>query len=295
MSRCKVIQKKQGQINLKDFGIRRQLDIDVHELKAMMDAVEPKPFPQSPYIGEHAEIVWDSTSSQPEWVADLCDQARAVFSLKKEVKGFIVRIYPPAMVVDYSTTTTLERVPMESALKIGARILVPVGSPEMLELFVSTGKRGIAANGKLRMAEGQALMTPLGLAAGTDFTWHNGSHAMEDPRPGFRQTRFNKQPLKRFMVVIDCLNDTGVMMETISGASKAVTSSVEAAGQMTEHVAHTLGLHAVDTIATAAAQPVVSNSAEIPVTTVPVESDVPLPPTAGISSTSLSDFEIIED
>lgn len=271
---AKVIQKRQGFIDLKRFGTRRNLEIDYAELHTFMSTVSARSLPSDkpldpsmallvgsspvdpskPYMGPNLEYVWDASSVFPPVIEGICEQVRAVFSLKREVKGFIVRVFPPALKVSHKESTTLPRIPMEMAMQIGSRIVLPIGSSEIFELFVSAGK-GQTGTGKLRLSDGEGVMTPLGLAAGADFTWNDGGYGTIEPtQPGSRPISFKKSPLRRYVFVIDCINDTSVLVQAVKDeAALAAKGSASEAAKIEAQMLKALDLHDVDSIAAVAA------------------------------------------
>ena len=242
--------KKVGSINLSTFGTRRQLDITFDEIDTIfkntitrkapvMDtaiiSTQPKEGSKKkkkkvdlkkPYLGEHQELIWDQKSILPEAISELTDQVRAIFSIKDEIERFTVRIYPPATKINSKKLSQVDRVPEQAAMFVGARIIVPVGTPENLNLNVSMG--GSSGNSFIRLPKSNGLMTPIGLAAGTDFSWDDGSYGKLPERKGHRPSTFKKSPLRRYILVFDGINDMSVLMKTIKDTAKEKACGDEA-------------------------------------------------------------------
>jgi hypothetical protein len=257
--------KKVGSIDLSTFGTRRQLDITFDEIDTIFKKTITRKAPvmdtaiittppeditqddehtpldegkkkkkkkkkkvdlKKPYLGEHGELIWDQKSILPEAISDLTDQVRAIFSIKAEIERFTVRIYPPATKVDPKKLSKVDRVPEQAAMFVGARIIVPVGTPENLNLEVSMG--GSSANSFIRLPKSNGLMTPIGLAAGTDFSWDDSSYGKLPQRKGHRVSTFKKSPLRRYMLVFDGINDMSVLMNTIKQTAKEKAGGDEA-------------------------------------------------------------------
>ena len=267
MSRAKVIVKQQGMIDTKSFGTKRKIDIDRNELDVWCSDIKGRQPPTTaeesliddsdiPYVGEQGELIWESKNKQPEYIKDICNVVRSMFSLGKEVKSFSVRIFKPPTKINHKHIVKVEKVPYELAMVIGSRIIITVGSDEMIDLFASSGQKGQpSGGGQIKLNDGYGLMTPIGLAAGVDFSWHNGSMSEgEAPRKGFRPVKVKKNPLNRYMIVVDCINDENVLMDAIKGQAKSATGGNQKnADMLASQMAKVMNISDVDAVAAAAA------------------------------------------
>lgn len=242
MSRVKVIQKTQGQIDFKIFT-KRSVPIVYDEVNDFItktpirlvlcsasEQVRARVIPNSsdptlPIVGYGMEYMW--YGQLPEFISDICDQVRAVFSLKSEVEGFRVTVYTPASSINHRNNTMVSRVSPDQMMKIGSRIIIPCGTSEMINVTVSAGSKKQSGNGDIRLLDGQGLMTPLGVSAAADFSWHDGSYAKEAQRPGFRETNFKKNPLHRYVFVIDCMTNITALFQAVKDEAKTISKGDE--------------------------------------------------------------------
>jgi hypothetical protein len=223
MSRVKVISRNQNKINLRDFGTQRNVDIDYDEFVRFIESL----YPEDIEIGDSGEIIW-TDDKLPEFIKDICQMSKAIFSLKKEIKGFTVRVFKPPTKTDHKKITTIARVPQEQAMTVGARIIIPLGTCEDFSIFVSTGQSvSQSGSGSLRLSDKWGLMTPIGLAAGADFTFNDGIEGKIEARTGFRTMSFRKNPLKRYVLVIDCINDMEVLLKAVKDEAKVAAKGDE--------------------------------------------------------------------
>lgn len=273
-ARVKYVQ--QGTIDTANFGTRRKVAIQYDEVDSFISSVETRPAPYippvittapeetipkpaegdelyKPFLGTDGEYIWDNKSKLPSFVQDICDQVRAIFSLKSEIEGFSIRIFTPASKRDWKKTYTVNRVPQEAALAVGARIIIPVGSTENLDITVSAGKSR-SGSGSIRLLDQQGLMTPIGLAAGADFTWNDGTSGQMPAHKGFRAMTYKKNPIHRYMIVIDCMNNMSVIAKAINDEAKAASGGdAEKEKEIANHLYMSMGINPIDDIAEMAA------------------------------------------
>lgn len=247
-ARVKVI--KEGKIDTSGFGTRRHVEVSYEEVSEFLGTVvttnKGKP---GAYIGDDGEYVWDGESSLPMFLQDLCDQAKAVFSLKSEIKGFSVKIYRPATKVDYKKKTTIKRIPENKAMHVGARILIPVGSCESIDIEISAGSSH-SGNGNIRLGKSEGLMVPIGVTAGSDFIYNDGNTGKLEPKKGFRTMTYKKFPTNRYMILLDGLNDMNVMLGAIKEQAKTSSKGDETKAKEIEDCLRTsLGINAEDDVA----------------------------------------------
>ena len=282
---ARVITKSEGRLDMANIGVRRKVEINQKELASFyqehlktavpIESIDPETEASKFLVfkGKQNELIWEASVPQPEFLTDITTELRAVFSLKKEIKDFSVRIFPPATVAS-SKVTTIVKVPMELAIVITSRIIVTIGSDEMLELYANTGQKGApSGKGSFKLQNGWAYMTPMCAASGIDFSWDDSTSISEAPRKGFRAKPSGKYPTRRYMLVIDCLSDQEVMMEAIKGKAKSMTANSQDAAKVTSILSDALNMDRnIDAVAAAAAA-ISTNDHEIP-DLVPIEKDV---------------------
>lgn len=213
MSSVKVKTIKKPQIDLSHFKPIRNVDIDYKELDTFIkenSEITPK--------GSDNQYLWDALAPHPEFIQDICNQAKAIFSLDKNIKQYCVSIYPPAAKVDPNKTTTLKRVSRELMAAISSRIILVIGSNEVFNLFVSTEKddKQHSAESNIRLLDTQGFVIKIALVSGTDISWTDNTSIQDENKNGWRVNRSVKKfPIKRYVIVIDCVSDPEAMIKSL--------------------------------------------------------------------------------
>ena len=231
MSRVKVISK--AQFDTSKIGSSQYLDIDTDELETLISEIdEYRPEDLSnlselelekamtlPYKGPQGEIIWDhpNIGKLPEFLQDVTTMITDVFNLGKEVKAFNFKIFPPNtkdhLKANPKLTNSVDRVEQHLAMNM-TRIVIPVGSKENLHLTVTVpGQRNMSNSVLVRESYGYQF--GFGLIGNIDVSWDHKYEFKAAPRAGFRAMKTKKQPLNRWMVVIDCINDMSVVIDTL--------------------------------------------------------------------------------
>ena len=172
-----------------------------------------------PYKGEFGEIIWDhpDPTQLPEFLNGLTEQIRAVFGLKREVKSFLIRIFPPPSAEEArknpNKITEIKRVEQHLSMQV-TRLFIAVGSTENLHLTVSAGGKNKASEGTV-VRSGQGCHINFGFVGNTDVSWNNKTFYPIPARKGWRTTTMKKTPTSRYMIVVDCINDMNVVFQAI--------------------------------------------------------------------------------
>ena len=135
---------------------------------------------------------------------------------------------------------------------IGSRIVVTVGSNQVLDIVASSGQAGQpSGTGQINLVEGNGLMLPFGMVAGVDMSWNHATTITLPPaRKGFRETKVKKRPLSQYMIVFDCINDENILMKAVNSQAKSMTKgNKDQADKVSSQLSSALNLSAVDQIA----------------------------------------------
>lgn len=288
--RTRVTSKSIGMIDPKAFGTTRKIEMNYNELKSFIDdqknntRTPPREVLSSgtsvghdekvdltkPYIGETGEFVWCPNAKLPTFLTDMTDQIRAMFQLKKEITNFGIRIWEPATKVDNKKEIKVDRVPMQAALSVGARIFLSFGSRENLILHASAG--GKSGDCTVQLFTDNGFMAPIGYAAGLDATINNGNFATEPPRKGFRSSGFKKDPCRRFFVVVDCITNSQVLSEAVNNEAKKLAGGDTAKENILQsQIKEALNLNDIDTVVNAAQSMSVHSDSDVLSTSVTKE------------------------
>lgn len=209
---AKIRMKQVGTIDQSLFGNKRRFDLQVEEIKAFFNSLHPQKVEveavregkynkSEPLLGESGECIWPKGAEHPPFVLGLWKVAEALFNLKAKVNDFSMRIYPPSETVNTGRTATIQHVPMEGVLGVASRVVIVVGSNELLGLYSSAAGR--TGEGQLLLQDGWGFEIPLGVAAAVDVSFNDNNSAQRPYQKGFRQSIFRKNPKKRWVIVID--------------------------------------------------------------------------------------------
>jgi hypothetical protein len=248
----RVIVKSEGRLDMTNLGIRRKISVEYKELSsfyreqsktavstttispeaaaALASLKESGGGGSGVFKGVKDELIFEASSSAPEYLTEIITELRAVFGLGSEIKGFSTRIFPPAKSIS-SKVTTIDRVPLQLASVIANRIILVVGSDELLKIYASggggsTGVANKAGKGELKLRDGWAYMTPLLSASGIDIAWDDTASISDPPRPGFRAKPSPKHPKSRYVIVLEGISDEGVVMKALGVSQGPVVDEV---------------------------------------------------------------------
>lgn len=263
--------KKRG-IDVNALGTKRELGFEVYQLDyffkdcktrnapiqtptitTMPEDMKPKPLTDEelmlPFIGDDGEYIWSGTDKFPKLIGDMCKVAKNIFCLGKEINGYNVRVFPPASKKNHKHKTHIHRVPYEAAMAIGARVIFPVGSIENFKVKVSASKTQ-CGDGELKLSSSEALMIGVGMTAGVDFTYDDSNTIEVPQRKGFRKTNIKKNPMSRYVVVIDFINDASVISSLIKKEANINSGGDDTKSKLMEdHTRRSMGIASINDIA----------------------------------------------
>lgn len=204
MSRVKSNSNNSIQVD-RVISAKRKVEITLDELRDFLNDNIDK---EGVTIGSEGEYIWDDKNNVPKFVTDTISMCKILFDEKEEIKSHIFSVYPNA-----KSISKTEHIIKRANMNIGSRIIICIGHREVFTLNVSAGGHGGSA--PLLCTNNDAFQILMGLASGMDLIYNDLKFAMGPHRNGFRDNKINKDPLKRYIIVIDGLVDTEVLLNEI--------------------------------------------------------------------------------
>lgn len=202
MSKVKEI--KSGVADVNRFTVKRNLgeykEEDLYQIRNL--------FNQATERGSSGEITFLPKSEPPPFIATTIRQCKALFNIKEEVESIQVTVYPCADSVG-KTEHTIKKTNMN----IASRVVICVGHREVFTINVTGG--GFRGSGKLLTSNGDAFQIIMGACAVSDLIYDDTEHIMMAPKPGWKTRHYPKNPLQRYVIVIDGVVDANVLVKSI--------------------------------------------------------------------------------
>lgn len=209
-----------GVADIQRFTVKRKFDDFTEE---DMNSIK-KLFEEAKEFGEDEnEITFLPSEEPPKFIATIIRQCKALFNIKEEVESIQVTIYPCAK--GYGKT---EHTIKKTKMNIASRVILCIGSREIFTINVSGA--GYEGNGKILTMNGDAFQIIMGACAVADLVYDDTSSVMMAPKPNYRPRKIEKDPCKRYVIVIDGVMDAKVLVESIKknlGTSGNKTSDVD--------------------------------------------------------------------
>lgn len=199
MSRVKEV--KTGVADVGRFTVKRKFD-DFSE----DDIIEIEKLFREHEHGEDGQISF--LKDPPPYISTIIRQCKALFNIKEEVESIQVTIYPCA-----TDISKKEHKIKKTAMNIASRVVICVGHREIFNINVTGG--GYEGSGKLYVSSGDAFQIIMGACAVADLIYDDTTSAMVSLRPNHRPKPMRKDPLKRYIIVVDGIVDAKVLVESI--------------------------------------------------------------------------------
>ncbi|CAH6418780.1 Hypothetical protein POVN_LOCUS502 [uncultured virus] len=215
------------------------------EVKAAPAAEESDEERRRPFTGEGGELIWGPNAILPEELADIVSQQKAIFNIRDEAKGFAVTVYPPRDAAK-GKEVTVKRVP-RAPMGVATRVVVSVGGKEN---FVMAAGAGGKATGNTFCNDGDAFMVPIGVAAAVEIQFDNATTFKAEPRPGWRVMTHKKQPERTYVIVIDGIVNSELLVRKIKEEAEKLSNGNEVVQKhLEDKLGSALDLSPEDTIA----------------------------------------------
>lgn len=233
MSSARVKTVQVGMVDVSKVGTKRKLGIELEEVETFITSVIVHPRPtgdaqtaEAPFLGDEGEYIWPRHALTPPFIDQVYRLCRDLFELKTEIEDFSIRIFPPALAINPHHQTTIARVGYEAALAVACRIVIVVGSNEIIELHAKAGGR--EGTGAEQLHDGYGLMLPIGMPAGIDIIFDDAASKVEPARKGFRPRTVRKRPMKRWVIVVDGYANADVLASAMKGSEVKASENVAA-------------------------------------------------------------------
>ncbi len=208
-----------GVADVSKFTVKRKFEDfgedDLYQLRNL--------FNQATVFGEEGEIFFPAKSEPPSFIATIIRQCKALFNIKEEVESIQVTIFPCA-----DSISKKEHKIKKTNLNIASRVVICVGHREIFNIHVSGA--GFHGDGKLLTCNGDAFQIVMGACAVADLTYDDSTSSMIAPKPNWRVKPYNKNPLQRYIIVVDGVVDANVLVKSIKkelGTESTSTNDVD--------------------------------------------------------------------
>jgi hypothetical protein len=137
-----------------------------------------------------------SSYEYPPLILSLYNQVKALFTLKKEVISFTLRIFPP-LHCDKKSEKEIYNIPKAEMATI-MRIIYVIGGREKFFLEIND------ATDEIICLDGNCFSLPLGVSEAINISFDNTFYMSIPNKDGFRQGRnLQKDPTSRYILVFD--------------------------------------------------------------------------------------------
>jgi len=220
MSKVKVKTKSCGEIRLGNMSQSNEIKIDENQL--ILDFANPENPSNMLTADTVVAFSWTKTMKKPDTVQEAFRQICALFNVGKEVDGYSVYYFPPAVKKEKGyehKTFSLVKAEFGAA----ARMILVLGTREML--YLSASGAGMSGEGKILINKNWCHSLPLGFCSQCVLTFNNSESEALPSKKGFRAgNRMKKDPTKRHILVFDLSTSSQIVTERIQRELAAAKS-----------------------------------------------------------------------
>ena len=205
--------EESNEVTLEDLSSSAEVTVEDEEVPSKKEEIKIPPAEKLLSDGSDAPIdngsggyMWTNSQRRPKVVDNIEKDCRALFNVGDEnVSGSIVHIWFPPKNYDQKEIVYIPK----AQTTIACRIVAVLGSKEILNFGALQGDT--EASCELLFNANEARRMDFGVASSIDITLNNGRSGRIKVLPtSSRFTNIDKNPSKRFIVVVDYLvnNDT---------------------------------------------------------------------------------------
>lgn len=207
MSRRTVVrQQKIGKINVDSITVKRRVQVNLEDLRALERSGDLKTRILDEQSGAY---VFEPGAPLPPVMEGLVRQLRGVFDLGDDIKGQGIFLWLP----ETSQHKKVEKRKIRRSTMGTVRVITTIGSDENFTINASAG--GKSGSSSVHCQSGEAVKIQLGVGAGADITFDLTRGFRIAPQPGFRPRVVRKHPERRFVICVDFLIDGQKLSQTI--------------------------------------------------------------------------------
>lgn len=207
MSRRTVVrQQKIGKINVDSITVKRRVQVNLEDLRALERSGDLK---TRIFDEQSGAYVFEPGTPLPPVMEGLIRQLRGVFDLGEDIKGQGIFLWLP----ETSQHKKVGKRKIRRSTMGTVRIITTIGSDENFTINASAG--GKSGSSSVHCSSGEAIKIQLGVGAGADITFDLTRGFRVAPQPGFRPRVVRKHPERRFVICVDFLIDGQKLSRTI--------------------------------------------------------------------------------